>query len=82
MFYVIIFLPKVIIEVPSGNGVLNRLVPCIGKTIDEEKTWLLKVTWLYKKWSNQKSSIKVKMKFDLFLEARAEYKNIFVCFLV
>ena len=28
-FFVIIFLPKVIIEVQSGNRVLNRLVPCI-----------------------------------------------------
>ena len=28
-FFVIIFLLKVIIEVQSGNGVLNRLVPCI-----------------------------------------------------
>ena len=28
-FFVIIFLPKVIINVESGNGVLTRLAPCI-----------------------------------------------------
>ena len=28
-FFFIIFLPKVIIDVQNGNGVLNRLVPSI-----------------------------------------------------
>ena len=38
-FFAIIFLPKVIIEVQSGKGVLNRLVPCIWYI--EPACWVL-----------------------------------------